>query len=112
MGRVAKWFWLGLLMAGGCGHGPRSINDADPSDKIPAIELAVQRHDLRAAPQLVKGLESDDSAVRFYSIDALQRLTGQGLGYRYYEDADARKPAVERWKAWLAAQPKSGAGVQ
>ena len=94
----------------GCGsHGPRHVTDEDPGDKIPAIKDAVQKHDSSAIPQLVKDLESDDSAVRFYAIDALKSFTGQTFGYRYYENDQHRKAAVLKWKEWLkksAFKPK------
>ncbi|HEX4795004.1 MAG TPA: hypothetical protein VH370_14480 [Humisphaera sp.] len=90
----------GLAMAG-CGHGPRSVSDPDPADKIPAMKEAAQTHNQRAIPQMVADLDSDDPAVRLYSIDALQKLTGQTFGYRYYDDDEARKPAVAKWKQWL-----------
>src|SRR4051794_10554167 len=78
-----------LVSAAGCGPPPdKSLANSDPSGKIPAIKKAVRAHDLRAAPQLVKDLESDDAAVRMYSIEALRRLTGQEFGYRYYDDED------------------------
>jgi len=47
---------VGVSMAAGCGHGPRSVSDPDPGDKIPAIETAVRLHDMRAVPQLVTDL--------------------------------------------------------
>jgi len=94
----------GILMAAGCGHGPRSVSDPNPANKIPAIETAVDRHDTRAIPQLVKDLNNDDPAIRFYAIEGLRKLTGQDFGYRYYDDDDQRKPAVARWNRWLASQ--------
>lgn len=50
---------------------------------------------------MVKDLDSDDPAVRFYAIGGLKRLTGQTFGYHYYEDEQQRRPALEKWKAWL-----------
>ena len=97
---------VGAALAAGCGHGPRSVSDPDPADKIPAIETATRDHDRRAIPQLVADLDNNDPAIRFYAIDALHMLTGEDFGYEYYLDDDARKPAVERWKVWLARQPK------
>ncbi len=94
------------IAAGGCGHGPRSVSDPDPANKIPAIEAAVSQNDRRVIPQLVTDLENDDPAVRYYADEALRRLTGQDMGYQYFADEDRRKPAVERWKQWLAKQPK------
>jgi hypothetical protein len=82
------------------------LTDSDPSIKIPAIELAVQKNDRSAISVLIKSLESDDPAIRFYANDALKKLTGQDFGFLYYEDDEARRPAVKRWQGWLA----SGAG--
>jgi hypothetical protein len=95
-----------VSVVAGCGHGPRSVSDPDPADKIPAIEVAVQQHDRRALPQLVIDLDNSDPAIRFYAIEGLRKMTGQDLGYEYYVDHDGRKPAVDRWKQWLAKQPK------
>jgi hypothetical protein len=83
-------------------RGPMVVSDPDPSVKIPAIKIAVEHKDLSTARQMVSDLESDDAAVRFYAINGLRRLTGENFGYLYYEDAETRKPAVERWQAWLA----------
>ncbi len=83
---------------------PRVITDPDPAGKIPAIVAAVQNKDLRAAKQMVTDLDSDDAAVRFYAIQGLERLSGQTFGYNYYDDAPARKPSLERWQTWRAAQ--------
>jgi hypothetical protein len=92
---------LGLaLSAAGCGHGPRHVSDEDPSDKIPAVELAARTRDRGAIPQLIRDLASDDSAVRFYAIDALRRMTQQTFGYRYFDDEEHRAPAIARWKQW------------
>src|SRR5579871_3246236 len=103
-GRIGMkhWAWsevcFVIALAAGCGHGPRAVTDEDPSDKIPAIEQAVQQHDKRVIPQLVKDLESDDPAVRMYSIDGLRRMTNLDFGYRFYDEADQRQFAVARWR--------------
>jgi hypothetical protein len=80
---------------------PHSLLSHNPSAKIPAIKDAVSQHDDKAVPQLVEDLSSDDPAVRFYAIEGLHRLTGQTMGYHYYEDAPKRRPAVMKWKHWL-----------
>lgn len=77
------------------------LTNPDPSGKIPAIKRAVRQGDKSAASQLIKDLESDDPAVRFYAIEGLRRLTGEDFGYRYYDDEQAREPAVQQWKQWL-----------
>lgn len=100
-----------LLLLGGCfGREKPSLRSKDPSLKIPAIKMAVSAHDLDACAELIKDLDSDDPAVRFYAIEGLQRLTGESFGYRYYDDEIARKPAIAKWKQWLAAQHATSAG--
>src|SRR5437762_634143 len=99
---------VATLSAGCFGREAPSLKSNDPSLKIPAIKLAVERHDLAATAYLVKSLDSDDPAIRFYSIQGLQRLTGQTLGYRYYDDELDRREALSRWKTWLAACRDAG----
>lgn len=77
------------------------VTDPDPSVKIPAIEKAVREKDQKAVPQLVKDLDSDDPAVRFYANHALEMLTGQNFGYRYFDDESLREPAAQKWRQWL-----------
>lgn len=93
---------VGLIV--GC-SAPRPVLDVtnpDLSGKIPAIRAAVDNRDMSAVRQLVKDLDSDDAAVRFYAIQGLQRLTNETFGYQYFADETARKPALEKWNAWLA----------
>lgn len=107
--------WHGLALAAaaaafvaGVGCIPKetqSIGAVDPASSIPAIQDAAKKKDRTAIPALVKQLGSDDPAVRFYAINALRDLTGQTLEYKYFDDAEARKPAVLRWQAWLAEHP-------
>jgi hypothetical protein len=93
----------GTLASVGCVHprAPVVVTDPDPSVKIPAYKQAVRRKDRAAVRQLVADLESDDPAVRLYAIGALERLTGERLGYRYFDSDEARRPAVDRWRQWL-----------
>jgi hypothetical protein len=111
MNRIASDFARGMLCAAGvlvaacagCAEprGPLSVKSDDPTLKIPAIKQDVCRHDTKDTPQLVKDLDNDDSAVRFYAIEGLRRLTGNDFGYHFYADEDQRRPAVNRWKQWL-----------
>lgn len=104
------YFILGCVAAiSGCsGAGPqvKSLTDSDPASKIPAIKQKVRQKDLKSAEQLIKDLESDDPAVRFYAIEGLRRLTGETYGYHYYESDDERKPATLKWQEWLASKKK------
>src|SRR5258708_4132819 len=90
-----------LLAGGGCiPREAQSIGATDPASSIPAIQEAARKRDRAAIPALVRQLDSDDPAVRFYSIKALRDITGQTFEYHYFGDADERKPAVLRWQAW------------
>jgi hypothetical protein len=103
-GSRTRWAAIALAaIAGGCssGYGPRTVNNPDPSAKIPAIETAVAAKDYSSVAQMVKDLDSDDPAVRFYAINGLRRLTGQTFGYQYYCDEIQRRPALEKWRVWL-----------
>lgn len=101
-GAIACCALLGALLAG-CSEprGPLSVKSEDPTLKIPAIKVDVSKRSTKDIPQMVKDLDNDDPAVRFYSIEGLRRLTGHNLGYHYYDDEDERRPAVKRWKEWL-----------
>jgi hypothetical protein len=85
---------------------PLSIEHEDPGIKIPAIKKAVREKDKSAVPKIVEQLDSDDPAVRFYAIQALEDLTGETFEYQYYHDEGQRKPAIEKWKNWVAGQGK------
>ena|SRR5688500_4040569 len=80
---------------------PLVVTDPDPSVKIPAYKKAVRERDRDAAPQLVADLESDDPAVRLFAIEALEIVTGETCGYRYFDDEEDRRAPVAKWQAWL-----------
>lgn len=83
---------------------PLRIDHPDPIVKIPAMKKAVREQDQRQTELLISDLDSDDAAVRMFAIEALQRLTGEDLGYRYWDGESDRRPAVQRWRAWLDEQ--------
>jgi HEAT repeat protein len=89
------------LVAGGCTpREDRSILAIDPINSIPAIQEAANRKDRRAIPSLIRQLDNDDPAIRFYAISALRDITGETFDYHYFENAPARKPAVQKWHEW------------
>jgi hypothetical protein len=97
-------FIFGYLCAG-CSEprGAVSVMSDDPTLKIPAIKEDAQRKNTGDLALLVKDLDDDDSAVRFYAVEGLRRITGADLGYHYYDDREQRKAAVDRWHEWLKA---------
>jgi hypothetical protein len=90
------------LAAGGCfPRESQTIGAIDPMSSIPAIQRAAETKNQNAVPALVVQLNNDDPAIRFYAFEALQRITGQTFDYRFFDDVDQRRPAIERWKRWL-----------
>lgn len=75
--------------------------DSDSAVMIQDMTGAANRGDMSHAREMVDALSADDPAVRFYAIASLKKLTDEDLGYVYYEEPERRKPAVEKWKAWL-----------
>ncbi|MHC4414531.1 MAG: HEAT repeat domain-containing protein [Planctomycetota bacterium] len=73
------------------------FDSANPAAKLYAIEQAARAGDSSAAARIVEQLDSDDPAVRMLAIAALERLTGETYGYRYYDPPYLRRAAVERW---------------
>ncbi len=105
---LIKWsVALSMICCTGCvPRGPVSIHSDDPDLKINAIQRDVSRNDQSDLATMVADLDSDDPAVRFYSIQALHRLTHDDFGYRYYQDEQERAPFVKRWKDWLKSRGK------
>jgi HEAT repeat protein len=98
---------LWAVLAGGCsfpgagGSLAVRLRSENPSDRIAAAIEASRSGDKSLAPLLVERLEDDAADVRFYAIQALERLTGQRLGYEPYAPAEQRLAAVQRWRRWL-----------
>jgi hypothetical protein len=103
---MARRLGLGIILmaaTSGCfSREPIRLTSEDPGSKIPAIRRAVRQQDVEASGQLVKDLESDDPAVRFYAIRGLRSLVGEDFGYLYYQDETGRQPSIEKWKSWLS----------
>ena len=80
------------------------LRATDTPGRVPALVDAADEDDERTLAELVRALSDEDPAVRLFAIQALSRRTGQTLGYRYYESADHRQAAAERWHRWLDEQ--------
>lgn len=105
-----RWF-LALVTAGlllafvggtvGCTPAPRadagSFESENPAAKLYAIQHAGDQHRTEDIPQLIAALDSDDPAVRLFAIEALERITGERLGYVPYAPPHERRAAVDRW---------------
>ena len=73
------------------------FDSPDPASKLYAINRAGEARDASKIPQLVDQLDSDDPAVRLFAIEALERITGERLGYNPYDDEVERRESVQRW---------------
>lgn len=87
------------LLTGSCGPSATDahFDSANPAARLYAIERAARTGDITAAAHLVEQLDSNDPAVRLLAIAALERLTGETYGYRHYDPAHLRRPAIRRW---------------
>jgi HEAT repeat protein len=74
-----------------------TLHSPDPNAKLYAIVRAGERKDRSAIPELIEQLDSDDQAVRMYAIQALQRITGERMGYIHYAEPEQRRESVDRW---------------
>jgi len=96
-------FWTHALVA--CSQ-PALRADADsrlPSER--ALAAAMARSDERVTDaKLVDLLDSQDPAVRLLAIDALERRTGETLGYHFADPPTERALAVERWASRVRSQ--------
>lgn len=88
----------GLL--GGCAPPPPAaqLSSFNARDRAAAAVALAERGEPQAVHQLIPLLEDSDAAVRMYAILALQRLTGETFGYRFYDDFAERQAAVSRWR--------------
>ena len=49
---------------------------------------------------MVELLNADDDLVRFMAISALSEVSGDDLGYRFFDPSALRFNAVQRWRAY------------
>jgi HEAT repeat protein len=83
------------------------LQDEDPSVRVAAVIEAGKTKDPNAIPFLVDRLGDTETEVRFFAALALEKITGQTRGYRYYESSDRREEAIACWRQWLETQAAS-----
>mgnify|MGYP001828488256 CR=1 FL=1 len=95
-----------LLLAAGCTPTQRpakaDFRATDTPARVPAIVNASDTDDDASLTELVHALSDKDPAIRLFAIQSLQERTGQTMDYRYYEAAEKRQAATDRWHQWLA----------
>jgi hypothetical protein len=75
-----------------------------PGAQVYAIESAVREERKQQIPEIVECLRSDDDLVRMMAIGALERMTGQTLGYDFADPLPLRLQGYRRWREWVVAQ--------
>ncbi|MCC6581120.1 MAG: HEAT repeat domain-containing protein [Phycisphaeraceae bacterium] len=104
MRRLFCIFLLGMLgpLAGACSptppRGALGFRSIDPADRLYAIRQAGDTKDLRAIPDLIPLLSSSDPGERMLAIAALERITGERLGYNPYASPAERDKALAAWE--------------
>lgn len=94
---------LSMTMAG-CSD-PESavgLSESDPGARFRAIRQAQAERDRSAVPDLIRLLESDDPAERFFASAALKDITGRDFGYDPTATRPDRATAARRWAEWYA----------
>ncbi len=90
--------WMLVMLTACTASKPKPDFDSpDPYARALAIEDAALQKDQNAIPDLIESLDSDDPAVRFAAIGALERITGETFGYRPYDPEWERQAAVDQW---------------
>lgn len=87
------------------------FNSPEPAARNSAIVNAAATKDRAAVPDLVRMLQSDDPATRLLAITALERITGERLGYDLGDSEAARAQAVSRWMEKLSEGEQHPAGL-
>lgn len=97
-GVVRSVVLIPVLVLSACGPAiVPDFNSPEPAARNAAIVKATAEQDAKAVPDLVRMLDSDDPATRLLAIQALERITGERLGYDPAAGNEAREPAMLRW---------------
>lgn len=85
--------------------------NATPAERTRAAADALRAGDASKVPHLITMLGSADPADRMVASAALERLTGQTLGYHFADPQPLRSAAIERWRRWYEERGAAGAGI-
>ena len=102
---------IGLVA--GCGalkpRNFRALENPAPVVRAGAVSLGDDQPDFVAIPAWIGRLDDKDPVVRMAANESLKTRTGQDFGYVAWAEADDRKPAVTKWKAWWKAKASAKA---
>lgn len=104
---IPGFLLLGAALAlGGCiPRDQAGFNAIGPAHRLDAIVLAADASDRDSLRGLIQQLDSDDAAARLLAIRALERRTGQTLGYQHDDPPWRRDRAAAAWVAWYEDAP-------
>ncbi len=82
-----------------------AAGDSNPTVRIEVARSLVTLGDVKYAPALIEGLDSERPAVRYNCHQALKEATGRDFGYDHLaENVTERQRAVLRWRQWWGEQ--------
>ena len=82
-----------------------AAGDSNPTVRLEIARTLVSLGDVKFAPALIEGLDSERPAVRYNCHQALKESTGRDFGYDHLaENATDRQRAVLRWRQWWGEQ--------
>lgn len=93
---------LTIVMTGCIPSEKPGFDAASPSRRLDAIVQASDpQADAVSLARLVEQLESQDAAARMLAIRALERRTGETLGYTHTDPKWKRQESINRWLIYL-----------
>ncbi|GJM26250.1 MAG: hypothetical protein DHS20C16_26650 [Phycisphaerae bacterium] len=109
---------LGLVAGSGCVSRvdalTRQLESKNPANRIRAVHSIGEDQVTELLPALVNRLDDVDAAVRLYTIVALEKLTGERLGFNYAAGSHQRQEAVSNWRRYIEERAngsgKNGSG--
>lgn len=82
-----------------------AANDGNEVVRLEVARSLVQMGDLKYAPALIEGLDSERAQVRYYCHETLRASTGRDFGYDHLtEDVTTRRQAILSWRQWWSEQ--------
>jgi hypothetical protein len=86
-------------------HLQKLVTDSHETVRLEAARTLVVLGDMKHAPMLIEGLDSERVQVRYLCHEALKDSTGRDFGYNHVaEDVGQRQQAVLKWRQWWSQQ--------
>ena len=104
--------WIGFtallaLTLPACSYYPKlkptwreNLTHRDPQIRLQAVLKVTEAGDPTTVPDLLRRLDDDDDAVRYYAHIGVKKLTHQDFGFLPYAARAERAKAAMRWWSW------------